>query len=110
MEPLFIFAGFGIFISLLVCYVLDVIDRRRRVSHTTTIINNNPRSDMKQASVYGAGAYALYYFAKDAPEETWFVSYFVFTWKYIGGIFGFILAIPITLLTFFLRFFFGRRT
>jgi hypothetical protein len=97
---------------LLVSHILDVVDKRKKINNNNNVvIVERPRdkTDLKQASIYGAGAYALYYFAQDAPEETWAVSYFVFTWKYIGGMIGFCLAIPLTMFAFVMRFMFGAR-
>ena len=81
--------------------MIDVLDSKKASRAGLTKLKD--KSKLEKASIYGAGAYALYNVADEAPEEAWFLGFFLVTWKYIGGLFGFFLAIPVSLFAFVMR-------
>ena len=96
-------------IALMSAIISDLIDNKNKkikqnknktyaeIKNNEIIFKDNPEFDLKEITARASLAYALYYYSKKAPNETWTISYFIFTWQYVGGIPGFILAIPITL-------------
>lgn len=107
MELLYIIIGIFLF-----SWLLDIFDNNKKLKHQhiqrQVQAQGGNKGEIKKASAYGAAAYAIYHFADEAPEETWTVSFFVLTWQYIGGILGFVIAIPITIIMFLFRAILGR--
>lgn len=64
------------------------------------------KDDMKKAAVGGAGLYGLSKVL--SKEKTYFIGFFIITWKYLGGgFFNFFLTIPISIFFYLYRKFTG---
>ena len=67
---------------------------------------NKDKDDMKKAAVGGAGLYGLSKVL--SKEKTYFIGFFIVTWKYLGGgFFNFFLTIPISIFFYLYRKFTG---